>query len=101
MVSDDYQLANIPTFPSTYSFQTTRIIIALSSVFTVLAMGTAAYGVGLTWGFIRLLGVLSAGLFILAVRSLIRPSEHITFGLFKYDSLYMLSSMLLMFFAGI
>ena len=98
---DDYQLANIPTFPSTYSFQTTRMIIALSSVFTALAMGAAAYGVGLTWGFLRLLGVLSAGLFILAVRSLTKPSERITFGLFKYASLYMLSSMLLMFFASL
>ena len=98
---DDYKLANIPTFPSTYNFQTTRVIIALSSVFTALAMGTAAYGVGLTWGFLRLLGVLSAGLFILAVRSLTKPSERITFGLFKYASFYMLSSMLLMFFAGL
>ena len=98
---DDYQLANIPTFPSAYNFQTTRMIIALSSVFTALAMGAAAYGVGLTWGFLRLLGVLSAGLFILAVRSLTKPSERITFGLFKYASLYMLSSMLLMFFASL
>jgi len=98
---DDYQLAKIPTFPSTYSFQTTRIIIALSSVFTALAMGAAAYGVGLTWGFLRLMAVLSIGLFILAVRSLTKPSERITFGLFKYASLYMLASMLLMFFAGI
>ena len=98
---DDYKLANIPTFPSTYNFQTTRVIIALSSVFTALAMGTAAYGVGLTWGFLRLLGVLSAGLFILAVRSLTKPSERITIGLFKYASFYMLSSMLLMFFASL
>jgi protoheme IX farnesyltransferase len=97
---DDYQLAKIPTFPSTYSFQTTRAIIALSSVFTALAMGVAAYGVGLTWGFLRLMGVLSIGLFILAVRSLTKPSDRITFGLFKYASLYMLSSMLLMFFVG-
>jgi protoheme IX farnesyltransferase len=46
---DDYQAANIPTFPSVYGFQTTRIIIALSSVFTAVAMGLAAYGVGMTW----------------------------------------------------
>ena len=34
----------------------------------------------------------------LAVQSLRSPSERITFGLFKYASLYMLSAMLLMFF---
>jgi protoheme IX farnesyltransferase len=93
---EDYQAARVPTFPSTYNFHTTRIIIAISSVLASLSLGAAAYGVGLTWGFLRLLGVLSAGLFILAVRSLTSPSERITFGLFKYASLYMLSAMLLM-----
>jgi protoheme IX farnesyltransferase len=98
---DDYQAAKVPTFPSTYGFQTTRIIIAISSVFTAISLGFAAYGVGLTWGFLRLLAVLSVGLFFLAVRSLTSPSERMTFGLFKYASLYMLSAMILMFFAGI
>lgn len=98
---EDYQKANVPTFPSAYSFQTTRLIIAISSIMATLAFGIASYGVGLTWGFLRLLAVLSAGLFILAVQSLRSPSERITFGLFKYASLYMLSAMLLMFFAGI
>jgi len=98
---DDYQKAKVPTFPSTYSFQTTRLIIAVSSVLATLAFGAASYGVGLTWGFLRLLVVLSAGLFILAVQSLRSPSERITFGLFKYASLYMLSAMLLMFFTGV
>lgn len=97
---EDYQKAKVPTFPSTYSFQTTRLIIAISSVLAALALGLASYGVGLTWGFLRLLAVMSAGLFILAVRSLTVPSEQLTFGLFKYASLYMLSAMLLMFFLG-
>ncbi len=98
---DDYKKAGVPTFPSTYSFQTTRLIIAISSVLATLAFGAASYGVGLTWGFMRLLVVLSVGLFVLAVQSLRSPSERITFGLFKYASLYMLSAMLLMFFTGI
>lgn len=98
---EDYQKANVPTFPSTYSFQATRLIIAISSVLATLAFGLASYGVGLSWGFLRLLVVLSAGLFVLAVQSLKSPSDRITFGLFKYASLYMLSAMLLMFFTGI
>jgi protoheme IX farnesyltransferase len=98
---DDYKKAKVPTFPSTYNFQTTRLIIAVSSVLAAVALGAAAYGVGLTWGFMRLLAVLSAGLFVLAVQSLRSPSERITFGLFKYASLYMLSAMLLMFFTGL
>ncbi len=97
---EDYQAANIPTFPSVYNNQTTRLIIAVSSVLTALVMGLAAIGVGMTWGFLRLIAVLSIGLLVLAVRSLTLPSERITFGLFKYASLYMLSSMLLLFAGG-
>ncbi len=97
---EDYKAANIPTFPSVYNNQITRIIIAISSVLTALAMGFAAVGVGMTWGFLRLIAVLSIGLLALAIKSLTLPSERITFGLFKYASLYMLSSMLLLFAAG-
>lgn len=97
---EDYQKAKVPTFPGTYNFQTTRLIIAISSILATLALGAASYGVGLTWGFMRVLAVLSAGLFILAVRSLTSPSERLTFGLFKYASLYMLSAMLLLFLTG-
>jgi protoheme IX farnesyltransferase len=97
----DYQATQVPTFPGKYGFQNTRIIIALSSIFTACSLGAAAYGVGLTWGFLRLLAVLSAGLVILAIRSLTAPSDRLTFSLFKYASLYMLGSMLLMFLAGV
>ncbi len=93
----DYQTAGVPTFPSTYGFQATRVIIAISSVIAAIAMSIAAYGVGLTWGYLRLMAVLSVGLLILAVSSTVRPSERVNFGLFKYASLYMLSSMLLLF----
>ena len=64
-------------------------------------MAAAAYGIGLTWGYLRLLAVLSLGLFILAVASTLRPSEKVNFGLFKYASLYMLGAMLIIIFEAI
>ncbi len=91
----DYQRANIPTFPSTYGDKITHTVIALSSVAAAIAMGIASYGIGMTWGYLRLLVVLSAGLLLLASSSLMRPSERLNFGLFKYASVYMMSSMLL------
>jgi heme o synthase len=97
----DYKTAGVPTFPSTYGFPTTRALVAFSSVLAALSIGIAAYGVGMTWGYLRVLIVLSSGLFMLAASSLLRPSERINFGLFKYASLYMLSSMLLMVIFGI
>jgi len=92
----DYRAADIPTFPSTYGDQMTRVTIALSSVLAAFTMGAAAYGVGMTVGCLRILVVLSGGLLYLAVSSTSQPSEHLNYGLFKYASLYMLSAMLLM-----
>jgi heme o synthase len=97
----DYQAAGIPTFPSIYGVQFTRATIAVSSVMSALCIGLAAYGVGMTWGYLRMLVVLSAGLLTLAAGSIMQPSERVNFGLFKYASLYMLSSMLLIVMYGI
>ncbi|MGB9641277.1 MAG: heme o synthase [Anaerolineales bacterium] len=92
----DYSKAGVPTFPSTYGIETTHIIIALSSIFAALAIGTAGILIGVQWGFVRLLAVLSSGLFILALAVLIKPTEKANFSLFKYASLYMLSAMILL-----
>lgn len=92
----DYQVAKIPTFPSTYGFHVTRGTIAISSILAALSIGLAGIMIGIEWGFVRLLAVLSAGLFLLAVASVFRPSERVNFGLFKYASLYMLSAMILL-----
>jgi protoheme IX farnesyltransferase len=92
---EDYKAACVPTFPSTYGFAFTRATIAVSSVLAAMAMGAAALGIGMDWGFLRLLGVLSAGLFLLALGMLFRPSERVNFGLFKYASVYMLAAMIL------
>ena len=94
--ADDYRNAGVPTFPSTYGNQATRIIIAISSVLATLAIGIAAYLVGTEIGYLRLMFVLSSGLLILAVVTIIKPSKRLNFGLFKYASIYMLSAMLLL-----
>jgi heme o synthase len=97
----DYDAAGVPTFPSTFGVQYTRATIAISSLLSALFIGLAAYGVGMTWGYLRMLVVLSAGLLTLATGSIWQPSERVNFGLFKYASLYMLSSMLLLVMYGI
>ena len=98
---DQYAAAGVPTFPSAYGFAFSRIAIAVSSAVAVLVTGIAAYGIGMTWGYLRVLLVLSAGLLTLAVTSILRPSERLNFGLFKYASVYMLSSMALIVAHGV
>jgi protoheme IX farnesyltransferase len=93
---DDYGAARIPTFPSTYGLPPTRLAIALSSAVAALAIGLAGILIGMEWGFVRLLAVLSGGLLMLAAVSVFKPAEHLNFGLFKYASLYMLSAMVLL-----
>lgn len=92
---DDYQAAKIPTFASAYGFQFTRLTIAISSIVASLSIGASGILIGMQWGFVRLLAVLSAGLFLLAIASVFRPTERVNFGLFKYASMYMLGAMLM------
>ena len=93
--ADDYNSAGVPTFPSTYGEAATRFAIAFSSVVAALTMGWASVWIGVTAGVLRVIIVLSAGLFFLAVTTVFRPSDRVNFSLFKYASMYMLFAMLL------
>jgi heme o synthase len=93
---EDYNAAGVPTFPSTYGFGFTRATIAISAVLASVTIGSASLLIGMQAGFLRLLGVLTSGLLLLAFATLRVQSERVNFGLFKYASLYMLSAMILL-----
>jgi protoheme IX farnesyltransferase len=93
---EDYQAAALPNLPARYGFPFTRVVIAVSSLLAAFSIGTVGVLIGMQWGFLRLLAVLSVGLFLLAIASVLRPTERVNFGLFKYASLYMLSAMILL-----
>jgi protoheme IX farnesyltransferase len=93
---EDYSNAGIPTFPSTYGDTFTRATIAISSALAALAIGWASVLIGISAGYLRLIAVLTAGLLLLAFATFRVQSEQINFGLFKYASLYMLSSMIIL-----
>lgn len=92
---DDYQKACVPTFPSRYGIRITRISIALSSMGTAFAFVLGAVAIGLAWGYLQVLAVMTAGILILAYVCLVKPSERKNLMLFRLASLYMLSAMLL------
>jgi protoheme IX farnesyltransferase len=93
---EDYQSAGVPTFPSAYGFEATRAIIALSSIIAAASIGVAAVMIGVQAGALRLMAVLSLGLLLLSFATVFRPSEQVNFSLFKYASIYMLASMILL-----
>jgi protoheme IX farnesyltransferase len=92
----DYRLARVPTFPSAYGFEATRAIIALSAIIAAACMGVAGVMIGVQAGFMRLMIVLSTGLLLLSLATIFRPSERVNYSLFKYASVYMLASMVLL-----
>ncbi len=92
---EDYERAGIPTISSVYGNKNTQLIIALSSFGAALSIGLVAFSLGLSWGYLRLLTVLATGIIGLALLSVFRPSEQINFGLFKYASMYMFGSMIM------
>ncbi|HNS06349.1 MAG TPA: heme o synthase [Anaerolineaceae bacterium] len=94
----DYDKARIPTFPSTYGEKVTRRIVALASLVAAGLIGTAAVMVGVKQGALQVLGILSGGLLVMAVLMLFKPNSRLNFHLFKYASVYMLASMVLLAF---
>ena len=93
---EDYKRAGVPTFPSSFGYAVTRRTVAVSSLLAALAIGVSAVGIGMAVGGMQVLLVLSAGLCALAIGSLLAPSDRLDFSLFKYASLFMLGSMLLL-----
>lgn len=93
---DDYQTARVPTFSSAYGFEATRAIIALSAIIAAASIGVAGVMIGVQAGALRLMAVLSSGLLLLSFASVFHPSERMIFSLFKYASIYMLASMILL-----
>ena len=92
----DYQAAKVPTFPSAYGFETTRAIIALSAIIAAASIGVAGVVIGVQAGALRLMAVLSSGLLLLSLATVFKPSEQVNYSLFKYASVYMLASMILL-----
>lgn len=91
---EDYQRAQLPTFPAAFGFNRTRATIAVSSVIAGVLIVAAAILVGITVSGLQIIALLSLGLLALAFRSLWRPSDTLNFRLFKYASIYMLTIMI-------
>lgn len=92
----DYRAAGVPTFPSTYGEKVTRVTIAVSSILAGLAMSAAAVWIGAAEGIVALIILLSGVLLFLAATVVAQPSDRTNLRLYKYASIYMLLSMLLL-----
>lgn len=91
----DYKRAGVPTFANHYGERTTRMIISLSTILAVLTMAFAAYLIGMQAHCLYATVGLGLILAVLTALSLAFPSPRLNFGIFKFASVYMLASMVL------
>ncbi len=92
---EDYRAAGVPTIPQVYGFRFAYALVAVSSLLAAGAMMAAAWLIGVSAGAFQMLLVLSVGLLFLALTTAFHPSQRLNFALFKFASLYMMGSMLL------
>ena len=98
---NDYKNASVPTFPETYGERFTRAVIAISSILSAVAIGWASILIGLSAGLLSLIAVLTAFMLILAFATLRIHTDRMNFMLFRYASLYMLSTMIILSIQGL
>jgi protoheme IX farnesyltransferase len=92
---EQYRAAGVPVFPNQYGEQITRITISLSTGAAAVAMLLASFHIGMPWSYFHLALWLGAILLVITLASALRHSPKLNFGLYKFASLYMLGSMIL------
>ena len=94
---EGYKKANVPMWPIVSSKAQTMRVIAIGAFLSSVALYEAARLLGAN-AIIRIIwGVLSLFIIILSIKSLIKPTNKLTFLIFKIASLYMLLGFLLVF----
>ena len=101
LYSSDYLYAGIPSFLNTFGLAATRATLALSSLITIILMEAAFILLNYPLLAIAIISTIGFGQMGLAFYSWARYSRKIISALYKYSSLYMLISMLLLAFASL
>lgn len=93
--ADDYRRADIPTWPATYGFDSARRFMARANGVRGIALVAAGWLLDIcpySLALLALSGVITLSLSLWAV---VRPSDKINHWLFKFASVHMLGSMVL------
>jgi protoheme IX farnesyltransferase len=101
LYSTDYLNASVPTLINRYGLTFTRRAVALSSVLTALLIVTGFIWLNSPILVLALQVAISFGLVGLALFAWTNPSQKLITTLYKYSSIYMLVSMLLLALIGL
>ena len=94
--ADDYRRAGVPVWPNVYGPRATRTVIAGANLLNALALAICAFLLRVHPLALALLLTASLGMSGLALRQLAVPTDRRNWILFKFASIYMLASSLLL-----
>jgi len=100
LYSSDYLQAGVPSVLNTYGEMVTNLVIAISGLLVSTIFMFAFRQLSLGGILLGLFFVLCIGLVALAALSWVRPSRQLSTALYKYSSLYLLISTLLLVYSG-
>ncbi len=94
--ADDYRRAGVPVWPNVHGARATRLVIAAANLLNALVLVACALMLRVHPVTLMLLLGMSLGMLTLASLQLAAPTERRNWLLFKFASLYMLASSLLL-----
>ncbi len=99
--SEDYLDAGVPTFISSYGGTAVNLMVTISSLLVALLIMLVSTQLSFSGLALAFMFAASLGLVSLCVVSWINPSPKLTAFMYKYSSLYMLVSMLVLALSGL
>jgi protoheme IX farnesyltransferase len=93
--ADDYRRAGVPTWPNVHGFDSARRFIAVANGLRIVALVWAGWLLRICPFSLGLLGLSGAVMLGLSIWSIWRPSVRLNYALFKFASVHMLGSMVL------
>lgn len=93
--AEQYHAAGVPVFSNHYGVWLTRVMLGLSTAVAIVAMLLAAWQIKIPWNYFHLALWMGGALLSVALLSVVRQSPKLNFALYKFASLYMLGSMIL------
>jgi len=93
--AEDYRQAQVPTWPNVRGSDSARRFIALSNALRLMTLSAAGWMLSICPYSLALLSLSGTIMLGLSLWAIARPSERLNYGLFKFASLHMLGSMVL------
>jgi protoheme IX farnesyltransferase len=94
---DGYKAANVPMWPVVSTETQTMRVIAFGAIFSSLTLYRIAHVLGTSWIIRIVIGICTVILLYFVIKNMLKPSNKITFLIFKIASFYMMMGFLILY----